>query len=80
MLRNAKTGFLQCVGYQNFIKDHIKLGSLQTLALVQLQNFQKHLPLVSLPSKLKLQGTVRLCMKGQGKYVLVYKKSGEVLS
>ena len=32
----AKTGFLRCIGYPSFIIDHIKLGSLQTLALVQL--------------------------------------------
>ena len=53
MLRNAKTGFLRCIGYQSFIKDRIKLGSLQILALVQLKNFQNYEPLVSLPSKLK---------------------------
>ena len=29
-------------GYPSFIKDHIKLGSLQILALVQLQNFQNY--------------------------------------
>ena len=40
MLRNAKTGFLRCIGYPSFIKYHIKLGSLQILALVQLQNFK----------------------------------------
>ena len=39
---NAKTGFLQCIGYPSFIKDHIKLGSLQILALVQLQNFHNY--------------------------------------
>ena len=39
---NAKTGFLRCIGYPSFIKDHIKLGSLQILALVQLQNFQNY--------------------------------------
>ena len=27
MLRNAKTGFLRCIGYPGFIKDRIKLGS-----------------------------------------------------
>ena len=53
-LRNAKTGFLRCIGYPSFIKDHIKLGSLQILALVQLQNFQNYQLLVSPPSKLKL--------------------------
>ena len=42
MLRNAKTGFLRCIGYPSFIKDRIKLGSLQILALVQLQNFQNY--------------------------------------
>ena len=42
MLRNAKTGFLRCIGYQSFIKDRIKLDSLQILALVQLQNFQNY--------------------------------------
>ena len=42
MLRNAKTGFLQCIGYPSFIKDRIKLGSLQILALVQLQDFQNY--------------------------------------
>ena len=40
MLRNAKTGFLRCIGYPSFIKYRIKLDSLQILALVQLQNFQ----------------------------------------
>ena len=30
----------RCIGYPSFIKDRIKLGSLQILALVQLQNFQ----------------------------------------
>ena len=42
MLRNAKTGLLRCIGYPSFIKDRIKLGSLQILALVQLQNFQNY--------------------------------------
>ena len=42
MLRNAKTGFLRCIGYPSFIKNHIKLRSLQILALVQLQKFQKY--------------------------------------
>ena len=37
---DVKTGFLRCIGYPSFIKDCIKLGSLQILALVQLQNFQ----------------------------------------
>ena len=32
----------QCIGYPSFIKKHIKLGSLQTLALAQLQNFQNY--------------------------------------
>ena len=41
-IRNAKTGFLRCIGYPSFIKDHIKLGSLQILALVQLQKFQNY--------------------------------------
>ena len=41
-VRNAKTVFLRCIGYPSFIKDHIKLGSLQTLAHVQLQNFQNY--------------------------------------
>ena len=41
VVRNAKTGFLQ-IGYPSFIKDRIKLGSLQILALVQLQNFQNY--------------------------------------
>ena len=35
----AKTGFLRCICYPSFIKDRIKLGSLQILALEQLQNF-----------------------------------------
>ena len=39
-VKEAKTGFLRCIGYPSFIKDRIKLGSLQILALVQLQNFQ----------------------------------------
>ena len=30
------------LGYPSFIKDRIKLGSLQILALVQLQNFQNY--------------------------------------
>ena len=42
MLRNAKTGFLRCIGYPSFIKDRIKLGSMLILALVQLQNFQNY--------------------------------------
>ena len=42
MLRNAKTGFLRCIDYPSFIKDRIKLDSLQILALVQLQNFQNY--------------------------------------
>ena len=42
----------RCIGYPSFIKDRIKLGSLQILALVQLQNFQNYQPLVSLPSKI----------------------------
>ena len=42
-----------CIGYPSFIKDHMKLDSLQTLALAQLQNFQNYKPLASLPSKLK---------------------------
>ena len=33
---------LRCIGYPSFIKDRIKLGSLQILALVQLQNFQNY--------------------------------------
>ena len=41
MLRNAKTGFLRSTGYPSFIKDFIKLGSLQILALVELQIFHK---------------------------------------
>ena len=31
-----------CIGYPSFIKDRIKLGSLQILALVQLQYFQNY--------------------------------------
>ena len=42
LLRNAKTDFLRCIGYPSFIEDHIKLGSLQTVALVQLQNFKNY--------------------------------------
>ena len=41
-VKEAKTGFLRCIGYPSFIKDRIKLGSLQILALVQLQNFQNY--------------------------------------
>ena len=40
MLRNAKTDFLRCIGYPSFIKDHIKLGSLQTLALYNYRTFK----------------------------------------
>ena len=32
----------RCIGYPSFIKDHIRLGILQILALVQLQKFQNH--------------------------------------
>ena len=32
----------RCIGYPSFIKDRLKLGSLQILALVQLQNFQNY--------------------------------------
>ena len=42
VLRNTKTGFLRCIGYPSFIKDRIKLGSLQILALVELQKFQNY--------------------------------------
>ena len=52
-VKERKTGFLRCIGYPSFIKDCIKLGSLQSLALVQLQQFPNYLPLVSLLSKLK---------------------------
>ena len=34
--RDAKTNFLQCIGYLSFTKDSIKLGPLQTLALALL--------------------------------------------
>ena len=37
MSRNAKARFQRCIGYLSFIKDRIKLSSLQTLALAQLQ-------------------------------------------
>ena len=40
---SCRTGFLRCIGYLSFIKDRIKLDSLQTLALAQLQNFQNYL-------------------------------------
>ena len=36
------TDFLRCIGYPSFIKDHIRLASLQILALVQLQKFQNY--------------------------------------
>ena len=39
-VKERQDRFLRCIGYPSFIKDHIKLGSLQILALVQLQNFQ----------------------------------------
>ena len=39
---NVKTRFLRCISYASFIKDRIKLGSLQILALVQLHNFQNY--------------------------------------
>ena len=52
-VKECQEGFLRCICYPGFIKNHIMLGLLQTLALVQLQNFQKYLPLASLPSKLK---------------------------
>ena len=41
-VKERQEGFLRCIGYPSFIKDHIKLGSLQILALVQLQNFQNY--------------------------------------
>ena len=80
MLRNAKTNFLRCIGYLSFTKDRIKLDSLPTLALALQQNCLNHYLLVSLLSNLVSLGTMRQCMNGQGKYVLVYKNSGEVLS
>ena len=52
-VKKRRTGFLRYIGYPSFIKDRIKLGSLQILVLVQLQKFQNYKPLVSLPSKLK---------------------------
>ena len=51
-----------------------KLDSLPTLALALLQNCLKYYFLASLLSNLVSLGTMRQCMKGQGKYVLVYKK------
>ena len=41
-VKERQEGFLRCIGYPSFIKDRIKLGSLQILALVQLQNFQNY--------------------------------------
>ena len=38
MLRNAKTTFLRCIDNVGLIKDRIKQGSLQTLALAQVHN------------------------------------------
>ena len=80
MLRNAKTGFLRCIGYRSFIKDRIKLGSLQILAFVQLQNFQNYRPLVSLPSKLKSKKYYETVYERSGKNMFwPIKNSGEVL-
>ena len=81
MLKKAKINLLPCIGYLRFIKDLIKLDSLQTLVLAQLRNFQNYLLLASLLSKLKLYNTVRPCMKGQGENLCwSIKNSIEVLS
>ena len=41
-VKERQDSFLRCIGYPSFIKDRIKLDSLQILALVQLQNFQNY--------------------------------------
>ena len=41
-VKERKDSFLRCIGYPSLIKDRIKLGSLQILALVQLRNFQNY--------------------------------------
>ena len=73
VLRNAKTNFLRIIGYLRFTKDCIKLDSLPTLALALLQNCLNYKLLASLLLDLVSLGTMRKCMKGQGKHVLVYK-------
>ena len=81
MLRNAKTGFLRCIGYPSFIKDRIKLGSLQILALVQLQNFQKLLTSCLTAIKAKVIKYCETVYERSGKNMFwPIKNSGEVLS
>ena len=41
-VKERQEGFLRCIGYPSFIKDRIKLGTLQILALVQLQKFKNY--------------------------------------
>ena len=41
-VKERQDSFLRCIGYPSFIKDRIKLGSKQILAIVQLQNFQNY--------------------------------------
>ena len=82
MLRNTKTNVLRCIGYLSFTKDRIKLDSLPTLALALQQNCLNYQLLASLLSKLMSFGTMKQCMKGQGKicFRLLKNNSGEVLS
>ena len=66
--------------YPSFIKDHIKLGSLQTTALVQLQNIQNYYPLASLPSKLVIKYCETVYERSGKNMFWSIKYSGEVLS
>ena len=81
MLRNAKTGFLRCIGYPRFIKDRIKLGSLQILALVQLQNFQNYFTSCLTAIKAEVIKYCETVYERSGKKMFwPIKNSGEVLS
>ena len=77
MLRNVKTGFLRFINYPSFIKDRIKLGSLQILSLVQLQNFQNYL--TSRLTAIKAI-VIKYCETVYERSVWPIKNSGEVLS
>ena len=80
MLRNAKTGFLRCIGYPSFIKDRIKLGSLQIIALVTTE-LSKLLTSCLIAIKAKVKKYCDAVYERSGKNMFwPIKNSGEVLS
>ena len=85
--RQDKLPTIRCIGYLSVTKDRKKPDSLPSLALALQQNCLNYHLLASLLSNLVSLGTMRQCVKGQGKlcfglleilarYLVIFKSRG----